>query len=208
MPGTYQLGDRVKHPAKPEWGVGEVLSAQAVRDNGAASQRLQIRFDRAGLKTICTAFVTLLPAAPGEVGPEPASRGPASGPGGGGVDPFAAADNADVMKRMTTLDERAIDPFSTAAQRLAATLSLYRFTSTGGSLLDWAAAQSGLTDPLSRFSRHELEQMFGRWEVLRDQHLGKVEREARVADPEATTRALAAGPETARRALQRNIRRS
>ena len=70
---------------------------------------------------------------------------------------------------MARLPEAATDPFSGLEARLKATLGLYRFTDQGGSLLDWAAAQSGLKDPLSEFSRHDLERHFFqvRCELLR-----------------------------------------
>ena len=207
-PAIFSLGDRVRHPAKPEWGIGQVLSAQAVRDNGAASQRLQIRFDRAGLKTIATAFVQLRPV--GDESDASASAGHAASDmpaAAREVDPFKTASVNDVARVMAAIPEDAVDPFATPLQRYRATLDLYRFTNAGASLLVWAAAQSGMPDPLSRFSRHELEEHFQRFAFARDQHLAKTDREARLADPAAATDLLAKAPEPARRALSRNNRR-
>jgi hypothetical protein len=65
-------------------------------------------------------------------------------------------------------------------QRLKSTLDLYRFDGSRRALIEWATAQSGLADPLTRFSRHELEQFFDRWRSERDAHLRRL-----MHDPEA-----------------------
>ena len=78
---------------------------------------------------------------------------------------------------MSRLPEAATDPFTSLEARLKATLTLYRFTDQGGSLLDWAAAQSALKDPLSEFSRHDLERLFQRFAFVRDEHLKKLVQE-------------------------------
>jgi hypothetical protein len=49
----------VVHAGKPEWGVGVVSSAQNVTQDGKPSQRLTIRFERAGLKTVSTAVASI-----------------------------------------------------------------------------------------------------------------------------------------------------
>ena len=59
-----------------------------------------------------------------------------------------------------------------------------RFNRNGGSLIEWAIAQSGLDDPMSRFNRHELEQFFDRWSWERDRTLARTLEECRKAgDP-------------------------
>lgn len=103
---------------------------------------------------------------------------------------------------MARLPETATDPFASPPQRLSATLALYRFTPNGGSLLDWAAAQSGLADPLAVFNRHELEQFFARFATARDQHLRQLADEIRRKDPDALNRALAGAPPAAQNALR------
>ena len=55
--------------------------------------------------------------------------------------------------------------------------------------MDWAVAQTGLDDPLSRFTRHELEQHFDRWAYEREQHLSKLLQEARL-EPATVNNAL------------------
>ena len=47
--------------------------------------------------------------------------------------------------------------------------------------MDWAVAQTGLDDPLTRFTRQELEQRFDRWAFERDTYLAKLLQEARTS---------------------------
>src|SRR5689334_4605995 len=70
----WKLGDRLVHAGRPEWGIGEVRAAEATTQDGVRCQRLTIRFDRAGVKTISTAFADL--KTPEEVGtlPEPVAE--------------------------------------------------------------------------------------------------------------------------------------
>ena len=68
---------------------------------------------------------------------------------------------------MSELPPEATDPFLTPERRLKNLLALYRFDG-GAKLIDWAVAQSGLDDPLSRFNRTELEAFFKTWSMDRD----------------------------------------
>ena len=179
----WKLGDRLVHAGRPEWGTGEVRSAESVVQDGQRCQRLTIRFDRAGVKTISTAFADLrtreempaMPAADADNKPDP--LGPPS-------------ENYEGL--LAALPEDATDPFRSRKTRLQSTLTLYRFTANGASLLDWAASQTGLKDPLSRFSRHELERSFSRFRVELDAHLRKLAFEMRKADPTGLAEAAAA----------------
>jgi len=63
------------------------------------------------------------------------------------------------------------DPFTSDAQRLAATLDQYRFSTEARSLIEWATQQTGLHDPLTKYTRHDLEQAFPRFLRDLDQHL-------------------------------------
>lgn len=178
---VFGFGDRVVHAAKPEWGTGVVSSAQNLVHEGRPCQRLTIRFERAGLKTLSTAVASIRPADQADA---PArSVAPASGDSEGReswLDALEAGNPAEIMSR---LPEAATDPFQSIGNRLKATLGLYRFTRSGGSLLDWAAAQTGMKDPLTRFSRHELEEYFSRFETNRDNHLRQLAQEALKKDP-------------------------
>lgn len=192
-PREFAFGDRLIHAAKPEWGVGQVLTAQGVTHEGNACQRLQIRFERAGLKTISTGVADLRPASAADTPPEPSEA--------------AEIDLSDPQTAMSQLPESTRDPFAALECRLEATLKQYEYAPTGGSLLDWAAVQSGLADPLTRFSRHELESYFERFRHSLDQHLRELVRELRRTNPsglaEVTARASGAGLDAVKRANTR-----
>ena len=211
---TWTVGDTVRHAARPEWGQGKVSKAEATVHEGKPCQRLTIKFDRAGLKTLSTAFAEL----------EPFGAGPLSGArrAAGVEQSVSSATSAStsvvndafelpsesIAEVLARLPDAASDPFRTLEARLKATLSLYRFQATGSSLLDWAASQSGITDPLSKFSRHELEAHFQRFRVRLDAHLVTLARDAAKADPAMLTRLKADAPSQARSALDRlNTRR-
>ncbi len=223
----FQIGDRVLHPGKPEWGVGTVATASGTVHEGAPCQRLAIRFDRAGLKTISTAFVHLRRAAKAdavlaEAKPAPAANATPKGvfsamaasTPSAGPDPFGPppahglpTDPRELRRKMTGIPDDAVDPFQTDAARLRSVLSLYRFEPTPSSLIDWAAAQSGLSDPLSHFSRQELEEYFSDFQRNLDKALSKAVADASKVEP-AELRSIAQNaPPAAQRALQRLHRR-
>lgn len=190
---AWKVGDRVVHAGRPEWGVGSVTSAESAMHNGHACQRLAIRFERAGPKTISTAFADL--------------RHPDAAPSldkklsdAAGLDGF---DHGKAVSLLGDLPDEATDPFISISARLNNTLNLYRFTGTGGSLLDWAAAQTGIGDPLSRFSRHELEQGFDRFRMNLEQHLRRLVQDAKKKEPETIAAAMAKAVPAGQQALKR-----
>ncbi|MFN0131389.1 MAG: DUF3553 domain-containing protein [Phycisphaerales bacterium] len=191
----WKLGELVVHGGKPEWGVGEVRSAQAATEDGRPCQRLVVRFERAGIKTLTTAYADLR---------TPQDAMPAR-------DEIAKSDSPltqelgkpDLAAMIATLPEDATDPFKPKRLRLQSTLKLYRFTAAGASLLDWAAAQTGLSDPLTRFSRHELEQLFDRFRANLDGHLRQLVLELRREDAATLAQAAAGAPPAAQHALRR-----
>ena len=175
---VWKSGDRVVHTARPEWGLGRVLSATSIREDGKDAQRVTVRFDRAGTKTLSTAVARLAQA---DSVPVQVFAAEDQAP-----DPFSQAlDKAALAAQLHALPEPATDPFLPLARRLEHTSALYRFESHGKSLLDWAAAQSGLTDPLSAFSRHDLEEAFRRFRQNLDAHLAKLVSQARREEPAA-----------------------
>lgn len=200
------------HSLRPEWGAGEVLVAESTVHEGRPCQKLTIRFSRAGTKTISTGFVELRPASDGPRLLEPADVIAPPTPAAGQppqtappeIDPLVLRDQQRAVEdALTTLPDRATDPFSSLKSRLAATLELYRYSATGASLLDWAAVQTGLKDPLSRFNRHELEQWFGRFQMELDGHLRKLLREARRQEPAMVDELLAQASPPAKSAARR-----
>lgn len=218
-PTDWNKGDNVVHPAKPEWGAGEVLVAEPVVHDGRKCQRLTIRFSRGGTKTISTAFAELKPAGelpriprliePEAEAPASASRpkprgGTPAAPGETEPNPLAkSAMDSEIAAIMGKLPEKATDPFTSGKVRLAATLDLFRFTDSGGSLLDWAAIQTGLPDPLSRFNRHELEQWFAKFRIELEAHLRKLVRDVKKTDPAGYAEAAGACPSAAKGALRK-----
>ncbi len=200
-PTRFSLGDQVMHPGKPEWGKGTVYSASAFKHEGRTCQRLTIRFERAGLKTVSTAFAKIQAASAVASSIKPKleeHHAPL---------PIASADHREILEIMTAIPETARDPFASPAQRLEATLSLYRFSGTGAGLIDWAAAQCGLADPMGRFNRHELEDFYRMFEMNLRQHLGKVVREANTVPAPELVRIAQSAPPAGRQALQKLHRR-
>jgi len=194
----WKLGDRIVHSGRPEWGIGEVRSAESTTQDGRKCQRLTVRFERAGVKTLTTAFAELKSADDSIALREVAEAERADGAGW-----LNAAEAEKPVERMTTLPEIATDPFRTKRARLEATLGLYRFTGGGGSLVDWAVMQSGLKDPLSKFNRHELEQFFERFKGALDAHLKRLVFELKKEDPAGLAELAAAALPQAKTALKR-----
>lgn len=198
----FKFGDRVVHTLRPEWGTGVVTAAQAVVENGQKCQRLTLRFDRAGLKTLSTSIAELRLAGaedPLTESPQPAN-GATLGEESGWLAKLEAGAPLEIMAR---LPESTRDPFVTLAQRIKATLELYRFSDRGGTLLDWAAAQTGLKDPLARFNRHELEEFFKRYAFERDAHLARLMQDARKQPSAEIDRLMQQAPPAARDALRK-----
>ncbi len=188
---TFQSGDRVRHPGRPEWGVGVVESAQGLSSGGQSFQKLGLRFERAGRKTISTQHVSL------ESADSPSPAGVAA--------PAPEVSAEDAKSLLEKLPSAATDPLLPLAGRLEATLLLYRFTAEGGSLLDWASTQTKLADPLSALSRPELELSFQRFRRDLDQHLARLFREAIDDQPELLGELAAAAPAEGALALRRII---
>lgn len=200
----FRFGDRVRHLGRPEWGIGNVTRAEVFREAGIECQRVTIRFPNGGLKVLVTSHAPLerIPADGGA--PPSDSEGPTLGHWAGIAegDWLAPVARKKIDEAMITLPQKVRDPFLTLAQRIAATLELYRFGRTGGSLIDWAVAQTGLDDPLTRFNRHELERYFDRWALELDAHLGRLVHEARERQ-EPIDALLRSAPPGAQRALRR-----
>jgi hypothetical protein len=156
-----------------------VLSATRIREEGKEAQRLTVRFERAGTKTLSTVVARLAQADSVPVEVFAAAAREEDEPIG------QKLNRAELAARLAALPEAAADPFRPLTRRLEATVGLYRFDSQGRSLLDWAAAQTGLADPLSAWSRHDLEEGFARFRQTLDAHLAKLVAQARREEPAA-----------------------
>lgn len=202
-PERFEFGDRVRHDKRPEWGIGSVVKAEESTVNGSPMQRLSVRFPNAGIKTLSTQHAEL-----SVVADEPGtSTITDDSPSIETLDRMNDGWLGSMAKRkvdeiMLAIPEPARDPFSSYRQRLQFTLALYRFDRSGRGLIDWAVAQSGLDDPLGRFTRQELEQMFDRWSMERDNHLRKLLDEGRT-ETNVVRELMASAPAPAQHAVQR-----
>lgn len=199
-PARFSMGDRVVHTAKPEWGIGTVATASAVTVDGKPTQRLQIRFDTAGLKTLVSAHA---PVAHADAAPTPTSTTASAPNTQAAAVPEVPEDPIEAKAHLRRLPADAADHFATPLQRLEATLKAYRFEPNGPGLIEWSVAQTGLADPLSRFSRHELEEVFRQHTTALDTHLRALVREVRDVPPADLIRVRDAAPPRAREALKR-----
>lgn len=173
------FGDRVRHPKRPEWGIGSVVRAEDVAVDGEATQRLSVRFPNAGLKTLTAAHAALeVVEEPTELTGEAAHESVAAWKKVEHSEWLAPVAEKKIEEAMLSIPVEARDPFRSLRERLIFALNLYRFERNGAPLLDWAVAQSGLDDPLSRFTRQELEVLFDRWADTRDEHVGSLLRQA------------------------------
>lgn len=197
----FQMGDRVVHSSKPEWGVGIVSTTSMGEHEGGPCQRLVVRFDRAGLKTVSTAFAKIELA--GDRVGVVTEKESIKARDDGAANPVLKATGRELQDIMLKIPDAATDPFATPAQRLKATLSLYRFSNSGGALIDWAVMQSGLSDPLTKFTRHELEDFFGFFEKILWKHLGKMVKEARDVPATELVQIRDSAPLAGQQALQR-----
>ncbi len=200
---TFKFGDRVIHTGRPEWGAGVISSVQNVTENGEPVQRITLRFERAGLKTLSSppARLEIAPADGVPMRDTPSMTNGHSELHDSGW--LGKLEGRTPLEIFMSLPEETRDPFNSHTSRLKATFDLYRFSNQGGSLLDWAAAQSGLRDPLSKFSRHELEQFFHRFALERDAHLKKLVLEAKKMDDPQVRQLLDNPPASAKDALRR-----
>ena len=116
---------------------------------------------------------------------------------------LAALEKRDPEAVMLDIPECAKDPFRSVWERLQDSLDLYRFTTNSRSVLDWAIAQSGIEDPLTRFNRQEIEIFFNRWMRIRDQHLFMTMQEAERVDADRAVKMLSQANQFARQAMRR-----
>ena len=195
---SFKIGEKVRHAKRPEWGVGSIAKIEVITREGRPDRRIWIRFPNVGEKTVLASMAELEHVE--EVAP---TAGPTL------ADLHARADGGwlgEISKRkpedmMVALPDSATDPFIPLRRRLQNAFALYRFDG-GPRLIDWAVAQSGLNDPMSRFSRHELEAFFQRWKFALDAQVGKLLQEAR-REPGALEDASRGAPPAAMAAVRR-----
>ena len=196
------FGDRVRHPNFPEWGNGSVVKVEGTALNGEPTKRISVRFSSAGLKTFAGNSLPLELLSDGHVMPgDRESVRPAiaeveylekSG--------LTSAVEQKLLDIMLAIPMGCRDPFNAAEHRLKRTLDLYKYDMSGRGLMEWAMAQTGMDDPLTRFNRTELEEYFTQFALNRDQHLAKLLREMQT-EQSLVTELVAAAPAGAKHAV-------
>ena len=163
---SFQRGDEVLHPRRPEWGGGVVRQIEAIRHEGQPAQRLTVDFSQRGRVVINTAIASLVARGHATT---MSSTQTSTASGGGWLATLERSKRTS--HELWELPEAMTDPFATLPQRLAATLDSYRFSTEPRSLIEWAVAQTRLKDPLTKYTRQELELGFARFARDRDIHL-------------------------------------
>ncbi len=169
----YQKGDVIVHRRRPEWGHGVVDQVTAIKHDGRQAQRLVVRFVHHGRVTLNTAIAPVAPKGSPNRTPDPGSLLVAE------EDQPRFRQEQD-LKQLASLPEPMTDPFASLPSRLRATLDSYRFSAEPHHacnprdpkrLIGWAISQTHTEDPLSHFTRQQLEQAYGRFARDRDAHL-------------------------------------
>lgn len=176
----FEFGDRVRLQRRPEWGIGSVVKVESAMLNGTRTHSVSVRFANQGLKVLNTAVaeIELVSHEHDEALADAKAHPMVQWQKISESDWLAPIAQRKIKEVMIALPQTVLDPFCSIKRRLKQILDLFRFERTGGSLIEWAIAQSGLDDPLSRFTRQELEVHFDRWTTCRQNHLVKLLQEA------------------------------
>lgn len=150
------IGRKVSVVGKPDWGTGIVRRIQTTTINGATQHRVSIQFNQ-GIKVLVAPPARLIDPLDE---PQRKEAGWIEQIGGGSLD-----------ARLRELPDSAVQVLGTIPQRLDAVLPYYARMSDGKDLIRWARRQTGVGDPLSQWSRDELEVAHGVFCNERDAHL-------------------------------------
>ncbi len=191
-------GMQLRHRQRPEWGIGTVTRVENLTRAGITDQRVWVRFPNGGLKTLLRSAADLEVIGGTAAADHTFAARNHSADGGW----LGAISTKKPEAAMAELPPEATDPFIPLERRLQHLLGLYRFAATGSSLMDWAVARSGLDDPLSQFTRTDLEGHFKLFVMDRDAQLGKLLHEAR-KNAISIDAIVAQAPTAARKMLQR-----
>ncbi|MSR28039.1 MAG: DUF3553 domain-containing protein [Phycisphaerales bacterium] len=161
---SYKKGDRVRHPSRPEWGTGVITKIESVTRDRSSDLRLWVRFPSNGEKTFLASAAGLEvvddQGHADSVHARPTLDAVHLAKGGGWLGEISKRTPEELM---VSLPGEAADPFLPLRKRAEFIVKLYRFDGTPVRLIEWAVAQSGVEDPMSRFNRQELEQFYTRW---------------------------------------------
>ena len=204
----FRKGDAVVHPEKPEWGEGVVDQATTIEHEGKTAQRLVVRFNHRGRIAINTGVAPLAPKTDKEVVTMSSTRtSTVQSETGSDKGWLASLEGRSGEHELHQLGDALTDPFSSLSARLKATLDSYSYSTEARSLIEWAIAQTRLPDPMTKYTRQELEQGFQRFARDRDRYLVELVRQIKHEGQGALlqqAQSTAAGE--AQSALQRAIR--
>ncbi len=168
----FKKGDLVLHPKRPEWGNGKVEGVAVVLHQGEKAQRVRVRFSQKGLVTINTGVASLL--FQDDTGLDRKNE-MSSVVDGGCVGRGWLKNLEDAVSgsshELWALPESLKDPFLSLEARLRNTAESFKYSAEPRSLIDWSVMQTRLDDPLSKYTRHELEQGLAHFQRDRDLHL-------------------------------------
>jgi hypothetical protein len=190
--GADLVGQSVCNAARPEWGVGRVLSVQPARIGDKPAQRVSIQF-ATGHRTVLVPPARLVTP-----GPEPQRQA-------GWLDGIGKSTLDD---RLRALPAEITEVLGTPLDRLAAIIPLYAVSEENKSLLRWARDQTGIADPLSQWTRDELLVALRDFRNERDAYLrGIAARIKQKQGPDALQQALASIPDALRPAIEEALAR-
>ncbi|MEP0846130.1 MAG: DUF3553 domain-containing protein [Phycisphaerae bacterium] len=190
--GPELVGMRVQSAARPDWGVGTVTRVERSSSAGEAVFRVSVQFNL-GLKHLLVPPARLIAPQP-----EPTRRN-------GWLDSLGCNTLDDRLRR---LPADALEVLGTPAQKLGTLAKLYRWSDDATAIAKWARAQTGVGDPLSVWTRDELEVAFRDFANERDAALRAAAARIKMSEgPEALRRVLDALPEETRPAVDAALSR-
>jgi hypothetical protein len=169
-----------------------VLRVQKARVAGQPAHRVSIQF-AVGHRTLLVPPARL-------VAPQPQARRQSG---------WLADLGRDTLDdRLRALPQQVTEVLGTPSERLAALIPLYETHDDSASLLRWARAQTGVADPLSLWSRDELQAAFDDFCTERDALLRNLAARLRQSQgPGAVPQALASVPEKLRPVVRAALQR-
>lgn len=188
--GPDLVNRKVCHPARPEWGEGTVASVRATTVNGQSVYELLVDFAVGRRKLLAppARLIAPLAAPPQETG---------------WLDTLARQTPDDELRN---LPESVTQVLGAPRDRLAALAPLYEYADEPAALLKWARRQTQMADPLSRWSRDELQTAFQEFCRQRDALARQLAATLRRAEgPDALNELFAEMPPAARERLMATL---
>lgn len=157
--GPEWVGREVQNAAKLDWGVGKVLRVQRIQTGGGPAHRVTVHF-KVGTRTVQVPPARLIdPEA------EPTRKK-------GWLDTIGGSTLDDTLRRVPEDVARFL---GSPEQRFTVLLPLFAVDPEDGkALAEWARRQTRVADPLTQWSRDELDAAFGDYCVDRDSTLRNV----------------------------------